>query len=135
MTEEFEIDNDLRYTKNHEWIRVEGVSGLVGVTDFAQKQLGDITYIEFEVEEDDEVGAGEIFTTVEAVKASEPCYLPASGKIIELNYELEDEPELVNKDPYRKGWMVKIELTEPSQLEKLLSPAEYGELLKEVEHQ
>ena len=135
MTEEFKIDNDLKYTNNHEWIRVEGDSGLVGVTDFAQKQLGDITYIEFEAEEDDEVEAGEIFTTVEAVKASEPCYLPASGRIIELNYELEDEPELVNKDPYRKGWMVKIALLEPSELAKLLGPDEYRKLLKEVDHQ
>jgi len=135
MAEEFEIDKDLRYTKNHEWIRVEGDSGLVGVTDFAQKQLGDITYIEFEVEEEDEAEVGDIFSTVEAVKASEPCYLPASGRVIELNYELEDEPELVNKDPYRKGWMVKIELLEPSELDKLLDPDEYGELLKEVEHQ
>ncbi len=133
MSEEFEIDEDLRYTKNHEWIRVEGDSGFVGVSDFAQKQLGDITYIEFEVEKDDEVEAGEIFTTVEAVKASEPCYLPVSGRIIELNYELEDEPELVNKDPYRKGWMVKIELLESSELEELLSPEEYRELLKELE--
>ena len=134
MAEEFEIDKDLKYTKNHEWIRVEGDFGLVGVSDFAQKQLGDITYIEFEVEEDDEAEAGEIFSTVEAVKASEPCYLPASGRIIELNYELEDEPELVNKDPYRKGWMVKIELLEPSELAKLLDPDEYGKLLGEGEY-
>jgi len=135
MAEEYEVAKDLKYTKNHEWIRVEGDSGIVGVTDFAQKQLGDITYIEFELEEDDEAEAGEMFTTVEAVKASEPCYLPVSGRIIELNYELEDEPELVNKDPFRKGWMVKIKLLEPSQLEKLLGPDEYGNLLKEEEHQ
>ena len=134
MAEDYEIMKDLKYTKNHEWIRVEGNSGIVGVSDFAQKQLGDITYIEFEMEEDEELDAGAMFATVEAVKASEPCYLPVSGRITELNYGLEDEPELVNKDPYGKGWMVKIELSDEAELDVLLSPGMYKKLLDEGEH-
>ena len=134
MEEDYEIMKDLKYTKNHEWIRVEGNVGVIGVSDFAQKQLGDITYIEFEMEEEEELGVGEIFATVEAVKASEPCYLPASGRITELNYELEDEPELVNKEPFGKGWMVKIELSDEAELDDLLSAEAYGQLLEEEEH-
>jgi len=134
MEEDYEIMNDLKYTRNHEWIRVEGNLGVIGVSDFAQKQLGDITYIEFEMEEDEKLGVGELFATVEAVKASEPCYLPVSGRITELNYDLEDEPELVNKDPYGKGWMVKIELSDEGELDDLLSPEAYGQLLEEEEH-
>jgi len=134
MAEEYEIAQDLKYTKNHEWIRVEGGMGTVGVTDFAQQQLGDITYIEFEMEEEDELDVGDTFATVEAVKASEPCYLPASGTVTELNYELEDEPELVNKDPYGKGWMVKLEIRDPSELDDLLTPGQYGELLAKEDH-
>ncbi len=125
MAEEYDVPKDLKFTKNHEWIRVEGSIGVIGVSDFAQKQLGDITYIELEVEEGDEIAAGDMYATVEAVKASEPCYAPAGGAVTELNYELEDEPEMVNQDPYGKGWMVKVEISDATDLDKLLSPAGY----------
>jgi len=127
MDSEYKVPTDLRYTRNHEWIRIEGSTGIVGVTDFAQAQLGDITYIEFEAFEDDDIECKDIFATIEAVKSAEPCYIPASGRVVELNYGLEDEPELVNSDPFGEGWIVKIEIGDEEELKNLLSPEEYKE--------
>lgn len=134
MSEKYDIPKDLRYTRNHEWIRVEGDTGVIGVSDYAQKQLGDITYIEFEIDTEDELGTGNIYATVEAVKASEPCFSPAGGTVTELNHELEDEPELVNSDPYGKGWMIKIDISDAAGLKELLSPEDYGKHLEEQAH-
>lgn len=129
MAEDYNIPEDLRYTKNHEWIRLEGQVGVIGITDFAQEQLGDITYVEFELDEGEEVAKEEIFATVEAVKAAEPCYLPASGRVIELNFELEDEPELVNEDPYGEGWILKIDITDKGEIDGLLDAKGYEAIL------
>lgn len=127
MDGKYKVPEDLKYTKNHEWIRVEGTTGIIGVTDFAQDQLGDITYIEFEAFEDDEVKCKDIFATIEAVKSAEPCYLPAGGRVTELNYGLEDEPEKVNSDPFGEGWIIKIELGDEGELDDLQSPQQYME--------
>ena len=119
---------NLRYTKDHEWLRTEGSTGTIGITDFAQKELGDIVYIEV-----DKVGQtinmGEVFGTVEAVKTVSDLFMPVTGKIIEFNHELETRPELVNNDPYENGWMVKIEIENPSQIDKLLPAEDYQSLI------
>ena len=119
---------DLKYTKDHEWLKVEGHTGTVGITEFAQGELGDIVYIEV-----DTIGqtieGGQVFGTVEAVKTVSDLFMPVSGKIIELNKDIESQPELVNKDPYGKGWMVKIEVTDPSQIDKLLTSEAYNSLI------
>ena len=119
---------ELKYTNDHEWIRVEGNVAYVGITDFAQHELGDIVYIEIdtlgkEVTKDDQFG------TVEAVKTVSDLLMPITGKIAELNKKLDVNPELVNSDPYGDGWMVKIEISDASQLEKLLSSADYRALV------
>jgi len=121
--------DDLKYTKDHEWIRIENDNqGIIGITDFAQKELGDIVYVEINTE-GEEIKQGNVFGTVEAVKTVSDLFMPISGKILEFNEELEDEPELVNNEPYEGGWMIKIEITDPSQIESLLSAAEYKELV------
>jgi len=122
------IPEDLRYTKDHEWIKVDGELATVGVTDFAQSELGDIVYVEVETV-GEVIEAGEVFGTVEAVKTVSDLFMPVSGEVLEFNSDLEGEPELVNQDPYGKGWMVKVKLTGPSQLEDTLSAAEYSELI------
>ncbi|MEH0158303.1 glycine cleavage system protein GcvH [Limibacter armeniacum] len=119
----------LKYTKDHEWIRVEGEYAYIGITDFAQKELGDIVYVDITSEEEDEVETGEVFGSVEAVKAVSDLFMPITGEIAELNEELEDAPELVNSDPYGKGWMIKVKVTDPSQLDELLDSAAYQELV------
>lgn len=115
---------NLRYTKDHEWVSLDGNTATIGITDFAQRELGDIVYIEVET-----VGksfaAGEVFGTVEAVKTVSDLFLPVSGTIIELNPELANEPELVNSDPYGKGWMVKMTVTNPADVATLLDAAAY----------
>ena len=98
---------DLKYTKDHEWIRIENNTGTIGVTDFAQKELGDIVYVEINTE-GEKLDQGAVFGTVEAVKTVSDLFMPVSGKILEFNEELEDEPELVNAEPYEGGWMIKI---------------------------
>lgn len=122
------IPEDLKYTKDHEWVRMEGELAVVGVTDFAQKELGDIVYVEVETI-DEEIGEGEVFGTVEAVKTVSDLFMPISGTVAEFNDALEGEPESVNTDPYGDGWMIKIKPANDNPLEGLLSAAEYTELI------
>jgi len=120
---------DLKYTRLHEWIRDNGDgTATVGITDFAQNELGDIVFIEID-KAGEAVEKEEIFGTVEAVKTVSELYMPVSGDIIEWNEALENEPELINEDPYGKGWMIKIKLSDSSQLEELLSVDEYEEII------
>jgi glycine cleavage system H protein len=118
------IPAELKYTKDHEWVRVDGSTATVGITAFAQGELGDIVYVEVETE-GEELGKEEIFGTVEAVKTVSDLYMPLSGTIVEFNKNLEANPELVNSDPYNEGWMIKIELSDTSELDHLLSAADY----------
>lgn len=122
------IPQDLKYTKDHEWIKIEGDTATIGITDFAQGELGDIVYVEVETV-DETLDKEEVFGTVEAVKTVSDLYLPLSGEIIEFNESLEDEPEKVNSDPYGEGWMIKIKFADKSQLEDLLSAEDYKEIL------
>jgi len=122
------IPADLKYTKDHEWVKVDGDTVTVGITDFAQGELGDIVYVEVETV-DETLEAGEIFGTVEAVKTVSDLFLPVSGEIIEFNKLLEDEPEKVNTDPYGEGWMIKIKCSNSSQLDELLSDSDYKSLI------
>ena len=124
------IPSELKYTKDHEWIKVEGDVITVGITDFAQGELGDIVYVEVETV-DETLEAEEIFGTVEAVKTVSDLFLPVSGEIIEFNQLLEDEPEKVNSDPYGDGWMIKIRVSDASQLEGLMNADAYKELIGE----
>ena len=119
---------NLKYTKEHEWIRVEGNEAYVGITDFAQSELGEIVFVEIETV-GETLAEGEVFGTVEAVKTVSDLYLPVDAKVLEFNQELEDAPELVNDDPYGKGWMVKIEISDASQLDSLLSSTDYEALI------
>jgi len=122
------IPADLKYTKDHEWIKIEDDIITVGITDFAQGELGDIVYVEVETV-DETLDAEEIFGTVEAVKTVSDLFLPISGEIIEFNEALEDEPEKVNTDPYGDGWMVKVKYSDSSQIDNLLSPEDYKALV------
>ncbi|EAP87330.1 MULTISPECIES: glycine cleavage system protein GcvH [Croceibacter] len=122
------IPQELKYTKDHEWIKIEGDVATVGITDFAQGELGDIVYVEVETV-DETLDREEVFGTVEAVKTVSDLFLPLTGEIIEFNETLEDEPELVNSDPYGKGWMVKIKFSEASEVEDLLDAEAYKELV------
>ncbi|MGD9327780.1 MAG: glycine cleavage system protein GcvH [Cyclobacteriaceae bacterium] len=121
---------DLKYTKDHEWIKVDGNIGIIGITDFAQKELGDIVYIEVE-EEGLDVDEGESFGTIEAVKTVSDLFMPVAGTIQEFNESLEGEPELVNSDPYGKGWILKIELKDVGSVDDLLSSEDYQKLIAE----
>lgn len=122
------VPANLKYTKEHEWIRLDGEVAFVGITDYAQSELGEIVFVEVETV-GETLSEGEVFGTVEAVKTVSDLYLPIDGKILEFNGELEDAPELVNDDPYGKGWMVKIEVSDAAQLNPLLSAAEYEALI------
>jgi len=122
------IPSDLKYTKDHEWIKIEDDIITVGITDFAQSELGDIVYVEVETV-DETLEAEEVFGTVEAVKTVSDLFLPVSGEIIEFNESLEDEPEKVNTDPYGDGWMIKVKCSDISQLEELLSAEAYKEII------
>ena len=122
------VPANLKYTKEHEWIRVEGNEAYVGITDFAQSELGEIVFVEVETI-GETLSEGEVFGTVEAVKTVSDLYLPVDAKVLEFNEELEDSPELVNDDPYGKGWMVKIEITDASQLDSLISATDYEALV------
>ncbi len=124
------IPEELKYTEDHEWIKVEGNVATVGITDYAQGQLGDIVYVEIETE-GDAIDKAEIFGTVEAVKTVSDLFMPLTGTVSKFNTKLEDEPELVNSDPYGEGWMIKIEISDESQLETLLSAAAYKEVIGE----
>ena len=123
------IPSELKYTKDHEWIKIEGTIATIGITDFAQGELGDIVYVDVDTL-DDTVAEGEVFGSVEAVKTVSDLFMPLTGEVIEFNDALEDDPELVNSDPYNKGWMIKIEFTDNSQLEDLLDAAAYESLVK-----
>lgn len=118
------LPSELKYTKDHEWIRFEGTSAYIGITDFAQRELGDIVYIDINTL-GKEVAKDAVFGTVEAVKTVSDLFMPVTGKITELNSKLDANPELVNQDPYGDGWMVKIEVTEASQVKELLSAEDY----------
>ena len=118
------IPGNLKYTKDHEWIKVEGNVGTIGITDFAQGELGDIVYVDINPELT-ELTAGESFGTIEAVKTVSDLYAPASGKVLELNKKLNDEPQLVNADPYGEGWIIKVELSDVSHLNGLLDAVSY----------
>jgi len=122
------VPENLLYTKDHEWLRVEGNFGYIGVTDFAQGELGDIVFIEIETV-GETLGKEEVFGTIEAVKTVSDMFMPVSGEIIEVNPELDANPAVVNKDPYGKGWMVKIKISNPSELTGLLSPDKYKAIL------
>lgn len=122
------IPQELKYTKDHEWVKIEGDTATIGVTDFAQGELGDIVYVEVETL-DETLEKEEVFGTVEAVKTVSDLYMPLSGEIIEFNDSLEDEPEKVNNDPYGEGWMIKIKLSDASEVEDLLSAEEYKEVV------
>jgi len=122
------IPAELKYTKDHEWIKIDGDVATVGITDFAQGELGDIVYVEVETV-DETLDQEEIFGTVEAVKTVSDLFLPLSGEITEFNEKLEDEPELVNSDPYGEGWMIKMKFSDNSQLEQLMSADAYRELV------
>ena len=123
-----DLPADLKYTKEHEWANIDGNVVTIGVTEFAQSELGDIAWLEMPTI-GDEVRKGDPFGTIEAVKTVEDLYAPLSGKIIEINGELLDSPELVNEDPYGKGWIAKLEYSNESEIESLLSPEEYSELI------
>lgn len=120
--------SELKYTKEHEWLRIEGNEAYVGITDYAQSELGEIVFVEVETV-GESLEQGTTFGTVEAVKTVSDLYIPVSGEILEFNTELEDSPELVNDDPYGKGWMVKISIADASQLDALLSADAYKELV------
>ncbi len=124
------VPKDLRYTSEHEWIRVENGIGTVGITSYAQEQLGDIVFVELP-EVGREVKKMEGVAVVESVKAASDIYTPVSGKIVEVNEDLNSSPNLINEDPYGKGWLFKIELSKPEELEELLSAEEYERLITE----
>jgi glycine cleavage system H protein len=122
------IPADLKYTKDHEWVKIEGNTATIGVTDFAQGELGDIVYVDVDTL-DDTVDKDDVFGSVEAVKTVSDLFMPLTGEVIEFNEGLEDDPEIVNKDPYGKGWMIKISFTDNSQIEDLLVALAYQELI------
>jgi glycine cleavage system H protein len=119
------IPTDLKYTKNDEWIKVEGNLGTIGITDFAQDQLSDIVFVEIILAEDEIVNQGDTCATLESVKAAADVYMPVGGKVTAVNEELPDTPETVNSDPYGQAWLVKIEISDPSELDGLMDASAY----------
>jgi len=126
------LPKDLKYTREHEWIRVDGNTATVGITDFAQSELGDLVYVEVDALED-ELDQNDVFGTVEAVKTTSELYMPISGKVIAFNPELDedegDNPAIINEDPYEQGWIIKIEISDDSELEELLSAEDYHDII------
>lgn len=122
------IPSNLHYTKDHEWVALEGDLATVGITDFAQKELGDIVYVEVETL-DQTLSKDEVFGTVEAVKTVSDLFLPLSGEIVEFNDSLESDPEKVNSDPYGSGWMIKVKISNPDEVKSLLNSEQYQDLL------
>ncbi|CAI8431887.1 MAG: Glycine cleavage system H protein [Flavobacterium sp. SCGC AAA160-P02] len=122
------IPSDLKYTKDHEWVKIEGDTATVGITDFAQSELGDIVYIDVDTL-DDRVDKDEVFGSVEAVKTVSDLFMPLTGEVIEFNEILEEEPELVNTDPYGKGWMIKVSIGDNSEIGDLLDAEAYQEII------
>jgi len=132
MAEEYEVPEGYLYTRDHEWIKVEGNMITIGVTDYGQKKLREVVYVELPTV-GQRVEEGEAIATLESVKASAEVYTPASGKVIEVNSKLVDSPELVNDDPYGDGWIAKIELEEERKFEDLMEPDEYRKYLEDLE--
>ena len=122
------IPEELKYTEEHEWVKIEGNIATIGITDFAQGELGDIVYLEID-SLDSEIALNEVFGTVEAVKTVSDLFMPVGGKVIEMNSTLEDKPELVNEDPYGEGWIIKIDISDLSEVDSLLSPEDYKNLI------
>ena len=120
--------NNLKYSEDHEWVKVDGDTVTIGITEFAQSELGDIVFVELP-DEGDELEKGEDFGSVESVKTVSELYAPVSGEVIEINEELEDSPELVNESPYEEAWMLKIKLSDESQLDELMDAAAYDEMI------
>lgn len=123
------VPSDLKYTKEHEWLRVEGEAAYVGITDFAQGELGDIVFLEIETK-GETLEAEEVFGTIEAVKTVSDLFMPVSGEVVEINPLLEEHPELVNSDPYGKGWLIKVLLKNPAETGNLLSAEKYAAMLE-----
>ncbi|MGH2575270.1 MAG: glycine cleavage system protein GcvH [Ignavibacteria bacterium] len=121
------IPENLKYTKEHEWIKIDGNIGTVGITDYAQGELGDIIYVD--IPSKDNISQGETFGTIEAVKTVSDLYAPLSGKIVEINNSINDNPSVVNQDPYGEGWIIKIEISDKAEVEKLLNASNYKELV------
>ncbi|AQM40466.1 glycine cleavage system protein H [Staphylococcus cohnii] len=124
------VPSELKYSKEHEWVKIEGNTVTIGITEYAQSELGDIVFVELP-ETDDDIDEGESFGSVESVKTVSELYAPVSGKVVERNDELEDSPEFVNESPYEKAWMVKVELSDESQLDELMSADQYSEMIGE----
>ena len=122
------IPEELKYTEDHEWVKIDGDQAIVGITDFAQSELGDIVYVEVETE-GETIQKSELFGTIEAVKTVSDLFMPLSGEVLEFNTNLEDEPELVNTDPYVQGWMIKISASNLDESSELLSADQYKELI------
>ena len=122
------IPEELRYTEEHEWVKLDGNVATVGITDFAQSELGDIVYLEIDTL-DTEINSNDVFGTVEAVKTVSDLFMPLDGKVIDINSSLEDSPEVVNDDPYGEGWIIKIEVSNPSDIDTLMSSEEYKNLI------
>ena len=122
------IPEELKYTEEHEWVRIEDNIAVVGITDFAQGELGDIVYLEIDTL-DSQIDSNQVFGTVEAVKTVSDLFMPIAGRVIEVNSSLEDKPELVNDDPYGEGWIIKIDISEQTQIDSLLSPSDYKNLI------
>lgn len=123
------IPENLKYTADHEWIRIEGEEVVVGITSFAQRELGDIVFVELDTE-GETLEKSEVFGTVEAVKTVSDLFMPISGEILSCNEELDDSPEKVNEDPYQDGWMIRIKITNPNELETLLTADQYQDMIK-----
>ena len=122
------IPEELRYTEEHEWVKLDGNIATVGITDFAQSELGDIVYLEIDTL-DAEINSNDVFGTVEAVKTVSDLFMPVNGRVIDINSSLEDSPELVNDDPYGEGWIIKIEVSNLSDIDTLMSSIEYKKLI------
>ncbi len=123
---------EIYYSKEHEWVKIDGDTGTIGITEYAVEQLGDITYIEIP-EEGDEITQDEVFSTIESVKAASDIFAPLSGTITKVNEALEDEPEIINENPLEKGWIAQIKIKDPSEKDNLLNEQEYKNFLKELE--
>jgi glycine cleavage system H protein len=122
------VPDNCKYTDKHEWIRIEGDEAYIGITDYAQGELGDIVYIEIETE-GEKLALGEAFGTIEAVKTVSDLFMPVSGEVFEFNSKLEDEAELINTDPFGEGWMIRVSIDNPAELDALISPEQYKELI------
>lgn len=123
------IPDNLKYTKDHEWIKLDGDTATVGITDFAQGELGDIVFVEIETQ-GETLNQGDVFGSIEAVKTVSDLFMPAGGEIVEVNEAINDTPELINSDPYGEGWLVKVKLSDLAQIDELLTAEQYGEQLE-----